>query len=317
MDNLSQGSTAIPNNILFDYTLPAGLLVSLLRLQAVAGGAMRQVGPLDFDRGLIPLMGVKSSQARAHLRALRMAKLLHWSVDSAGRYTVFLAIPEFHQSGSQPSVEDVDVNNQNIDDGFIQQQQTNAEKPSSLEGAAGLTGSRDQPDALSVELETLMDDPVSAEVLQWLAQAGVWTDRAARIARQIAENERRRKYYLPVRGDVLGWIAFCFAYQTQHKIIKPVQVLAANLVHNRRCPKNLLPPRVCAACKFEEGRCQCHGEPDYGYPAEFIEFAFRAEYNEYAQTFWGICKSCHAYPCQCPEVGAEFDEEDDEVDEIM
>jgi hypothetical protein len=319
MDDSSQGFTPVANRVLFDYTLPAGVLVSLLRLQAAAGGeARRKVGPLDFTRQLAPLLGVKSSQAHAHLRALRMAKLLYWTVDSAGKYMVYLTIPEFQESGNPPPVNDVVVYNQNQRDGYIQQPTSGGEESPAKPGemadppmaAAAPDGPNYQPDALSVEIEALLDDPVAADVIRWLAQAGVWTDRAVKIARQISDNERRRKSYLPMRGDVLGWIAFCFAFQTQNKIVKPVQVLAANLVNNRRCPKSLLPPLICTVCGFEEGRCQCHGEPVYAYPARFIDFAFEEEYDAYSQTFWGVCRTCHAFPCQCP------DKEDDPIDDL-
>ena len=57
--------------------------------------------------------------------------------------------------------------------------------------------------------------------MKWLERAGVWTDAAKRIAQQIRGNELRQQHYLPTRADVLGWMAFCFAYKHDNRIEKP------------------------------------------------------------------------------------------------
>jgi hypothetical protein len=86
----------------------------------------------------------------------------------------------------------------------------------------------------------------------------------------------------------------------ENEIGKPTQVLAANLSNNRRCPEKLRPTRVCLVCNHVEGRCCCTAEPQYGYPKKFLEFAFTADFDDFSQTFWGVCLRCHAYPCCCP-----------------
>jgi hypothetical protein len=293
MTHRQQGITPAANRLLFDYTLPPGVLVSYLRLLSLAqdeGG--RQAGPLEFSRQVAPLLGIKASQAHAHLRALRMAKLLTWTQDGDGRYIFFFNNPELPDSTAPPVNVVLDVDKENKYPVSSHQQQQNMRI------------------LLSKEVEALLQRAEFAEVMGWLARAGVWTDRAIHIARQILANEALGKPYLPGRSDVLGWIAFSFAFQRQNKIEKPAQLLAANLLNNRCCPKEVRPPRICAGCHFEEGYCQCHGEPQYGYPEAFIDFAFQSDYNPYAETFWGVCRRCRGFPCQCPDV--ELDDENDD-----
>ena len=77
-------------------------------------------------------------------------------------------------------------------------------------------------------------------------------------------------------------------------------MLAANLTNNRRCPEKLRATRICAACGFAEGWCQCQGEPDYRYPENYLEFAFESQYDPSVENFWGVCHRCHAPTCRCP-----------------
>ena len=225
------------------------------------------------------------------MRLLRMAKLLHWAIDSAGRYTIFfqpLAPP-----GSENAAPVVGVFPLLIDKGDSlkqEQQQTGAGNPASGPPA----------DPWADELIALLREPAFAQTMKWLERAGVWTDTAKRIARQIHGNELRGQHYLPTHADVLGWMAFCFAYKQENRIEKPAQVLASNLINNRRCPEKLRATRLCSVCGLAEGWCACPGEPDYQYPDDFLEFAFVGEYDPQAENFWGVCRRCHARVCRCP-----------------
>jgi hypothetical protein len=90
MERLTQRATPLANPVIFDYTLPAAALLTYLRLVALAWRSeFRSTEPLDFAGELLPLLGVQKTQARLHLRLLRMAKLLYWSVDAGGRYTIY------------------------------------------------------------------------------------------------------------------------------------------------------------------------------------------------------------------------------------
>jgi hypothetical protein len=306
-EGLTQRVTPLYNRVIFDYTLPVGALVTYLRLLALAWGSNYQVTPpLEFDGQLLPLLGVKKSQAREHLRLLRMAKLLRWTTDAGGRYTLYF--PHEPDSGKVDSVV-AGVLTLNTKEISIQHHLTETGLPEG--GAAGpppgnpgdlmtpvqpagrLEGSQD-------DLSELGGDEVFRQVMTWLLKAGVWTDHALRIARQISENEQRSQVYLPDRSDVLGWIAFCFAYRLENEIAKPTQVLAANLSNNRRCPEKLRPTQVCLECGCLAEYCHCQAEPHLGYPKKFLEFAFTCDYDSVTQTFWGVCLSCHAYPCRCP-----------------
>ncbi len=425
MPGLTRTTTAISNQILFDYTLPPAALLSYLRLQALAGAqGGRQVGPLDFAGELMPLLGLHKTQVRQHLRLLRIAKLITWVNDAAGRCVITLhgvppaagthlpaaplavleqsaAVPSLspdtaaqpvdstlaqdRQSGGQPPIpggaflEDNPVpagqvaaptlvepaeNSDAPDLKFFretgiadcvggvltdlnlliesQDQQTRIANPESTKMAAASpvqdkdaialppgtcpgflaveTGQDLEPpaDPWTLELEKLLADPAFAQALSWLARAGVWTDRAVGIARQICANEKRGHAYLPTRADILGWIAYCFAYQEENKIKKPTQTLAGNLANTRRCPEELRPPRICTRCNFAEGFCKCNAEPDYVYPANYIEFAFNSNYIAEIQTFWGICLECSGFMCRCLQTDEEetdAEEENAEEDE--
>ena len=149
-------------------------------------------------------------------------------------------------------------------------------------------------------------------VMACLLRAGVWTDHALRIDAQITQNVRRGQANLPDLRDVLGWIAFSFAYRQKNKIAKPAAVLSACLSANRRCPDPHRPPYICTLCRRDQAHCTCP-EPDLRLPRKFLDFAFEDEYDARIQTFWGVCRRCHAYPCQCP--AGRRQAEDDPQDE--
>jgi hypothetical protein len=166
---------------------------------------------------------------------------------------------------------------------------------------AGTPERRPPADPWADELLELLREPGFAQTMKWLERAGVWTDAAKCIAQQIYSSELRGKYFLPTRADVLGWMAFCFAYKRENGIEKSTQVVVANLSNNQRCPEKFRAPRLCAVCGLEEGWCECQGEPEYQYPDYFLEFAFEAEYDPQFENFWGVCLRCHAGKCRCPE----------------
>ncbi len=305
MNGLTRRATPVFNQVIFDFTLPAAALVTYLRILALAWQAdFRHTQPLNFAGELLPLLGVQKTQARQHLRLLRMAKLLYWKIDAAGRYTIyFLALAPPETGNPAPDVAGVESSLVEID--ISQQPSTQAENPesrvSALPRPGGFPGvqAAPMPDPWADELAALLGEPIFAETMGWLAHVGVWTDHAMRIARQIHSNELRGQNYLPTRADVLGWIAFCFAFRRENKVEKPVQVVSINLSNNRRCPEHLRAPRICRKCGLAEGWCQCHDQPEYYYPASFIDFAREAEYDPSVQTFWGVCLSCHAARCTC------------------
>lgn len=133
-----------------------------------------------------------------------------------------------------------------------------------------------------------------------LARAGVWRDAAERIERTLEQNARRQNPYLPDLGDVLGWMAYCFAYQKQNKIAAPSAVLATNLNANRRCPETYRPEPICRGCRRVISHCLCPGQPTPYYPRRYLDFAFNCDYDDESESFWGVCNQCHASPCQCP-----------------
>jgi hypothetical protein len=330
--HLLDQATAALNQILFDYTLPVAVIVSYLRLLALARPAHeRQTPPLDIASELPLLLGLQRTQVRKHISLLRMAKLIDWSTDSAGRYCIRFLLEQtsaatFADSGVvgvHPQMEPVQED--------TQQQQTEVAKAACPgdERAPAESGAAHPPDAGGSDVRQTLaaygvldfadaqDWQIFDQVMRWLARAGVWTDQSVRIARRIAENERRGHEYLPGRGDVLGWTAYCFAYHHQNQVNRPVRVLAANLLNNRRCPDSLRARRICAGCRFQEGFCQCQGEPQYFYPDEFLEFSFNTNFDPDRTNFWGVCHTCHAFRCQCPnrQVDQEMEAGEDEQEE--
>lgn len=144
-------------------------------------------------------------------------------------------------------------------------------------------------------------DPIYSQVLEFLRRAGVWSKTAERLAQQITANKQSGDAELPDTGDVLGWMAYCFADQESNQISNPAAVLAANLTNNRPCPATYRPPLICDSCHRSQEYCRCKpGKAEYGYPPEFLEPALksRKKYSTYADR-WGVCMYCHAIPCQC------------------
>jgi len=295
MNQLTPLITPLATEVINDPTMPAGLFQSYARLYAAAAAHdFQHTGPLDFDSQVVPLLGLRRSQVRQHLQALRFAKLLDWSTDGGNRYVFRF------KSGFPDSVGDGVVDSgENLPE-EIQQQQQPSEKPE--QGA------------------------VEQQVRGWLLRAGVWGDAAARLARQVAENEswlrqdkpwrsqdkpwqsQDRPSHLPGRADVLGWMAYCFAGREKNGIAQPAAVLAANLNAGRTCPPEYRPPAVCSRCGYSEEYCECPDEPERDFPQEFLEQALalpgqaasiRRRYTLTPHNRWGVCESCHALPCKC------------------
>jgi hypothetical protein len=325
-----------------DPTMPSPLFRSYARLYAASWrNAYRRTDALDFDAELVPLLGVRPTQARQHLRYLRFAKLLFWESDGNNRYVIhFLAPPGFANPesvvGDVFNLESIDIQQQQLKDsenpvfrkgretvpasretgrsaGGAARQVPAQEKAGPGEGsAARMRVEGDQAGEAAPTGEGAQPETYR-EALSFLERAGVWPDVAERIANKLVENQRRGHSYLPSLADVLGWIAYCFGDGEKNNIDQPAAVLAANLKANRRCPEKYRPRPVCSACGFEEGFCECEGEPDYHFPAGFLDFALKrrdgfspsAEYSQYYGfrpiTIWGVCRSCHGFPCQCEE----------------
>lgn len=274
-------TTPLPNQAIFDRTMPAALFQSFARLYASAWNHdYRKTDLLDFDSQLRPLLGLSRSQVREHLRLLRFAKLIDWTTNGAQGYTIqFPFKPPVGSEKPDPVVDGLMLSDTNLEDS--QQQHSDS-------GVAG----------------TNKTSPQSAKtrgyVLECLGRAGVWNDVAQRIAAKIDQNQIRGHAYLPSPADVLGWIAYCFADRRKNKINHPVAVLAANLNANRRCPDTYRPNQICTSCHLEGGYCHCD-QPEMGFPPEFLDFAFSLDYNTRYQNIWGVCSACHGFPCQCPE----------------
>jgi hypothetical protein len=304
----------LPTAAINDATMPAALFRSYARLYAAAWrSGFRQTPPLEFDRELTPLLGVRRSQAREQLRLLRFAKLLDWSSDGSNRYTIrFPAPPEESpeqlstaaaETGFPDSV--VDVLTVNLDSESIQQQHTQSGKADGAEMqgrsllAAGMqtigirTGGRQGSRSQEEE-----------QTRQYLLRAGVWPEASERLAAQIALNEQRTRmqgdqHYLPTTADVLGWMAYCFADRKKNNISTPAAMLAANLTANRRCPDEYRPNPICAICGLDADYCGCEA-PELHFPPEFQDAALR-ERSPYVinRTLWGVCTLCRGMPCQC------------------
>jgi hypothetical protein len=288
----TQLSTAMIN----DDSMPAAMFRSYARLYAAAWrSGYQETPPLEFDRELVPLLGVHRSQARQQLRMLRFARLLDWSSDGSNRYVIRFnqadrlikaeRFPAAEERGGPPAsavLPDsgvVGVDSFNSDSESIHQQQTQSGLPDGTRQA-------------------------EQRVLHYLLAAGGWPDVGERLAVQIAFNERRSalqgdQNYLPTTADVLGWMAYCFADGKKNNIGMSAAVLAANLNANRRCPDEYRPAPICAACGLEVDYCQCE-QPQEHFPEAFLERAFhgRSPY-ELDRTWWGVCTRCRGYPCQC------------------
>jgi len=310
--------TPILSALIADLRLPAGIFRSYARLYAAAWAfAYQRTAELDFATQLVPLLGVSRSQARQHLRLLRGAGLITWSSDGAQRYVIYFSAPPDSVVGVN-SLNSININ--------IQQQHTVSEKKDPMPGvtkASGMqTPGENSPQPGSPNPASpgnpSSTDPNYSSALLYLRRAGVWQSTAERLARNIAAGMRASSAgcdsaddthreaaidndTLPDLGDVLGWIAYCVSDREKNHIGQPAAVLAANLNAGRRCPENYRAPRICANCRGSEGYCECEGEPEYGYPPEFLPRALRQRsgYEDPYADRWGVCFYCHAAPCQC------------------
>ena len=124
MNQLTPQVTPLATEVINDPTMPAGLFQSYARLFAAAAAHdFQHTGPLDFESQVVPLLGLRRSQARQHLQALRFAKLLDWSTDGGNRYVFRF------KSGNPDSVGDGVVDSAENLPEEIQQQQQPSEKP--------------------------------------------------------------------------------------------------------------------------------------------------------------------------------------------
>ena len=285
-----------------DDSMPAALFRSYARLYAAAWRSVYQeTPPLEFDRELTPLLGVRRSQARQQLRLLRFARLLDWSSDGANRYVI-----RFKDAERRSYPHDVAAEGDSRDNGPPAAPASAVLPDSAVVGVDSFnyeSESIHQQQTQSVFSDKTGD--AEPRALRYLLMAGVWPDVSQRLAAQIAFNERRTalqgdQHYLPTTADVLGWMAYCFADGKKNNIGMSAAVLAANLNANRRCPDEYRPTPVCAVCHLDVDYCECE-QPQEHFPDGFLERAFhgRSPY-ELDRTWWGVCTRCRGYPCRCP-----------------
>jgi hypothetical protein len=364
MNDLAPQITPLATEVINDPTMPAGLFQSYARLFAAARASnFQRTEPLEFDSQLVPLLGLRRSQARQHLQALRFAKLLDWSTDGGNRYVIYFTEPSAPQlnSPSPPGDEPPEPVQSHLPGKSqanvrsrtrrLSRTRDNPKTPGNPHQRAKprlravsrardklplkardkaraakktgfpdslVVGGVDPPEKLSESIQQHQQPPVKMPLLSgewaaiqqavhgWLLRAGVWVDVAGRLAQQVAENERRMQQqdgprYLAGQADVLGWMAYCFAEREKNGISLPAAVLAANLGARRRCPDEYRPEAVCSRCHCSVAYCACPDEPQAGFPPEFLEYALRSRkrYLLTPQSRWGVCESCHAFPCQC------------------
>lgn len=326
--------TPLLTALFFDRALSPELLRSYARLVACAwASGYRSLGPLDLAGELVPLLGVSKSQVYAQLRQLRLARLLDWETDGQRRYTLYFLDQEVRSSGLPGRPECVVVGESFNSLTEIHQQQTQSGQTISPAQAApaqftalqpgrspsgpapsdpthsGRTPSTPTPAAPA----PVQSPPPDLQALRFLRRAGVWSEVAERLARQLAANQQSSDQdYLPDRRDVLGWIVYCFPERQKNRIAQPAAVLAANLRNNRRCPEAYRPPWICAACHRQLEYCQCAGAPQPHLPEEFLEFALRPEetYTLDSHPRWRVCHACRSFPCQCQAAEADWDDEE-------
>jgi hypothetical protein len=262
--------TPVQTVLIQDSNVSAPLFRSYVRLYASAWRRSYEcTDPLDLDAEIAPLLDLPRSRARLHLHRLRSVGLIDWKRDAKSRYVIRFP----HSGGSSKADAAASPARQGVE-------------AQTLPAQAALT----QPPSA--------DQDLYATVMRYLARAGVWKEAAQRIAGTIAANQLRGDPSLPDLGDVLGWIAYCFAERSRHNIGQPAVVLVARLSANQPCPRQQRPPRVCARCGLSEGFCAC-AEPGYGYPQSFLGRALQPRLCARAETLWGLCSICHALPCRC------------------
>ncbi len=323
--------TPIATTLILDTRIPAAMFLSYARLYAASWQhAYQHTDPLDFDRQLVPLLGVRRTQARHHLRMLRFARLLDWTSDHQNRYVVHFP-PSAGALEKTDSVVVGGFNNINYIDS--QQHQQVRESGDGARGADCRDGAQGAPydgaqgadcgdgaqgaaydgaqgadcrdgaqgAAYGASATHPTGEDVYGQALSYLRHAGVWEDVAHRLAERVERGQRKGDASLPGLADILGWIAYCFAEREKNHIAHPAAVLAANLNANRRCPEAYRPEPVCASCGYAGDYCQCEGEPAYHFPDEFLELAFSRSYFAGTGNRWQVCLLCHGFPCKCNE----------------
>jgi hypothetical protein len=274
MQTVPPSLTPVQTVLIQDSNVSAPLFRSYVRLYASAWQrAYECTGPLDLDAEIAPLLDLPPSLARLHLRRLRSAGLIDWKRDARRRYVIHFP----HSNGSSKA------------NPACQGAEPQTWPAQTVPTQAALTQLSSGPPA---------DQDLYATVMRCLARAGVWKEAAQRTAGIITANQLRGDPSLPDLGDVLGWIAYCFAERSLHNIGQPAVVLVARLSANQPCPRQQRPPRICARCGLSEGFCAC-AEPDYSYPESFLERALRPRLCARAETLWGLCPICHALSCRC------------------
>jgi hypothetical protein len=166
MNQLSPQITPLATEVINDPTMPAGLFQSYARLYAAAAAHdFQHTGPLDFDSQVVPLLGLRRSQVRQHLQALRFAKLLDWTTDGGNRYVFRFksGVPDSVGGGVVDSAQSLSEE--------IQQQQQPSEKP-------------EPPASQETGESSRRLGGVEQQVRGWLLRAGVWGDAAGRLARR-------------------------------------------------------------------------------------------------------------------------------------
>ncbi len=334
--------TPLLTALIGDPRLSASLFRSYARLYAAAWPyAYQCTAALDFESQVVALLGVSHSQARQHLRLLRQRGLLSWSSDGSRRYIFRFASPQLSiypgpdeqpiraalpaaglsPGEATPSAVASSLPNQAAAQDGASRKPT--VPPKTLPAAdSGLPDNggvgvnfinqdrliQQQPDSAKTygvicAAQSATPDAYYSQAVEFLRRAGVWNKTADRLAQQIAANEHSGDPELPGVGDVLGWMAYCYADRERNQISNPAAVLAANLTNNRPCPQTYLPPLICTSCKRSQEYCRCKpGKAQYAYPAEFVTPALKGvnKYSTYADR-WGVCMYCHAVPCQCEQ----------------
>ncbi len=331
--------TPLLTTLIGDQRLSAALFRSYARLYAAAWPyAYQCTAALDFESQVVALLGVSRSQARLHLRLLHQNGLLSWSSDGNRRYIFRFTLPQLSiypgpneqpiraalpAAGSSPKNGPIAAGD-SADQPSGQPKTTHKSAQTAPAGDSGLPDYggvgvnlinpssnhnrfTQQPTDSAKTSESLPaaqnapPDPHYSQALEFLRRAGVWSKIAERLAQQIAANQQSGEGELPGVGDVLGWMAYCFADREANQISNPAAVLAANLTNNRLCPENYRPPLICSSCHRRQEYCRCKpGKANYSYPPEFLEPALKSgkKYSTYADR-WGVCMYCHALPCQC------------------
>lgn len=99
--------TPIPDEILSSRDLSASLIVSYGRLRSAAWRhAYRCTEPLDIEHDLRPLLGgISRSNVLAHLKALKLARLIAWTTNGNHKYIItFLHLFEPEQPVVEPGI---------------------------------------------------------------------------------------------------------------------------------------------------------------------------------------------------------------------